>query len=142
MTANTLQFTAIPNGIASAGPTATVVSLSVYVTPQLSDPTLATVPAFLDWPSHWPSGAAGAQAPVFSVQFGGGPAVTATLDPAHAAGRFDSTLWKAIFTAQTTVNAWSVSSYASAGVLSYGAQSVSNAVKAAYRYAAPHTVRP
>ena len=49
---NAVMFTAIPTGIASANAATgvTVARLSVYVTPQIADTSLATVPAFADWP--------------------------------------------------------------------------------------------
>jgi hypothetical protein len=143
-----VMFTALPNGIVSADGSGTYVSLTIYVTPRLASPSLASVPAFADWPSV----AAGL---TFSVQVNN-EAVrpVATLDPSakYAANRFDSDLWKAIFwpagprsavARAVPVTPWAARpSYAKSGLLSFGSKDVSTTVKTAYQSVATSTKKP
>jgi hypothetical protein len=137
------MFTAIPTGIVSANASTgvTVASLSVYVTPQITDGSLASVPAFLDWPST-------VAALTFSVQFRGtaasDPRATATLDPnpKYAANRFDSALWKAICGPQAPVQPWTVKDFRASGLLSFKSKDVSAAVKTTYKSVAAQESKP
>ncbi len=146
---NSVMFTALPSGIASATPSGTVVSLSVFVTPQLAASASLSGSPFADWPSL----AAGL---TFSVALGTSPtAPTAPcwLDPgpqsSYAIDRFDSGLWNAIFGAPAgsssspvSVNAFLPPNYVTSGVLSFGSQAVSSAVKSTYGSLAALTTKP
>src|SRR5258706_12433212 len=93
--ANSVMLTAIPTGIVSADARTgtTVASLSVYVTPQITDTSLAATSPL----ANWPNVAAGL---TFRVQFRGtsqvDPFAIATLDPRYADNRFDQALWQAM----------------------------------------------
>src|SRR3954468_12303804 len=119
MSTNSIQFTAIPNGVTSALATPTTASLTVFVTPQLVNGSLAGT-AFAKWPSA-------ASALKFNVQFAGGVAVPAT----QVSNAVDDALWGQIFAA-APVHPWSVPNHAAAGVLSYRSKSISDVVKSAY----------
>jgi hypothetical protein len=136
-----VMFTALPNGVSSADSTGTVVSLSIYVSPQLGAGTLADVAGFV----HWPATAA---ALTFGVQFNStasnAPRAAAWLDPDPrlATGRFDVALWNKLFSPTMPLNAWSVRDHSTSGVLSYGAKAISDGVKSTYRAIAPLHARP
>ncbi len=140
---NAVMFTAIPTGIVSANPSTgvTVASLSVYVTPQITDTTLANVPAFVDWPAT----VAGL---TFSVQFRGtaasDPRTNATFDPnpKYAVNRFDSALWRTIFGLQQRVEPWRVKDFRASGLLSFKSKDVSEAVKSTYGSVATRATKP
>ncbi|HEY2511465.1 MAG TPA: hypothetical protein VGI39_11440, partial [Polyangiaceae bacterium] len=144
---NAVMFTLLPSGIVSANASGTVASFSVYVTPQVADPSLATVPAFMDWPGTIGPVATNSQ---FFLQFGttGSNAITAVAkldaNSKYTANRFDSKLWKSIFGAHANaqIAPWAVRDYTKSGVLSFGAKKVSSAVKSIYKSAAPLTTRP
>jgi hypothetical protein len=141
--ANSVMLTAIPNGIVSADASSgtTVASLSVYVTPQIADTSLAATSPL----ANWPAVAAGL---TFRVQFRGtstvDPFAIATLDPnpQYTNNRFDQALWQAIFAPGAFLRPWSVQDYAASGVLSFKAKDVSAAVRATYGAAAPLKSRP
>ena len=133
---SSVMFTALPSGIVSATASGTVVSLSVYVTPQLgAGASLSPGQPFADWPAT-------VSALAFHVTLGtsaSGSVAPCALDPgpngSYATDRFDSGLWATIFrtaSAPVTVNPFAVSNYTASGVLSYGSQAVSSAVKATY----------
>jgi hypothetical protein len=137
------MFTAIPTGIVSADSSKTRASLSVYVTPQITDAT----PVSSSPLANWPKIAAGL---TFGVYFvappPNNPSAVATLDPnpVYAANRFDQALWQAIFSSGQPVTPWAPQSrnMTKSGLLSYRAEDVSSAVKATYAAAAQSKAHP
>ena len=95
MSTQNIMWTALPNGLTSAGDK---LRLSVLVSPRLitnaAVGTLAEFPDFLDWPAK----VAGL---TFTVEFQGGPSVAAgrVTEPGYPA--LDSPAWKALFTRRT-----------------------------------------
>jgi hypothetical protein len=142
MSTNSVMFTALPSGVVSATSSGTVVSLSVYVTPQLAAAaSITSVPAF----ANWPKTVAGLGWTVTLTAGTTAHPIAATLDPRYAAGRFDQSLWAAIFgsgTSPVAVNQFAVKNYTASGVLSYGAAPISSTVKSTYKALAPLTTKP
>jgi hypothetical protein len=149
-TTNQVMFTALPSGVVSATSTGTEVSLSVYVTPQLlAAASITTAPGF----SNWPAVAAGLtfQATLTSTATSKSVTATCSLDTrnGYATGRFDSTLWTAIFgpppgktSSAIGVNTFAVPNYTASGTLSFAAAPVSSVVKSAYSSVASLTAKP
>src|SRR4051794_27271934 len=107
---NAVMFTAIPTGIVRVEGGKTIASLSVYVTPQVQNKSLASYAAFADWPQT-------VRDLAFRAQFAsGGVSLTLDPNPKYATNRLDSQLWKKIF-GPAQVNGWKVKDYSSAGLL-------------------------
>ena len=100
MSTQNIMWTALPNGLTQDG---TSLRLSVLVSPRLTanaaTGTLAEFPDFQDWPAT----VAGL---TFSVEFTGGPTVSATpvVEPGNPA--LDSPAWKALFPATFPVRSY------------------------------------
>ena len=100
MSTQNIMWTALPNGLTPDG---TRLRLSVLVSPRLTADaatgTLAEFPDFQDWPAQ----VAGL---TFSVEFTGGPTVSATpvVEPGNPA--LDSPAWKALFPATFPVRSY------------------------------------
>ena len=146
MTGNSVMFTALPSGVVSATSSGTVVSLSVYVTPQLAAAaSLSSVQSFVDWPSV-------VSGLTFAVTLGTtatAPQAICTLDPRYADHRFDSSLWASIFgpppnatVSAIAVNQHAVPNYTTSGILSYNAAAVGSAIRNAYSSVAALRQKP
>jgi hypothetical protein len=153
MKTQTIIWTALPNGVAgvaakAAGGVARVaggaarvapapargdlrLKLSVFVSPRLwvdgAETTLGQFPDFLDWP-------AAVKSMQFKVQFNGGPAIAAEQSNA-APDSLDSTLWTAIFTADTYLEPHKFTDYSKARIISYPASNVDAHIRELYQAA-------
>jgi hypothetical protein len=128
----TIIWTALPH--TSNGPVAegTLLNLSVHIAPRLwsDDPTVTLLPLshypdFLDWP-------AALSAATFTVEFDGGPAVTAV--PVNASLRSD--LWQGLFRNDTDVRPYIFQDFRAIPVQSFSATALHETVKGIYQRAA------
>ncbi len=118
MSTQSIMWTALPNGLTPDG---TRLRLSVLVSPRLTADaatgTLAEFPDFEDWPAQ----VAGL---TFSVEFSGGPTLSATpvVEPGNPA--LDSPAWKALFPATFPVRSYAFDDRSALAVRSFPTKKV------------------
>jgi hypothetical protein len=127
MSTQNIMWTALPNGLTQDG---TSLRLSVLVSPRLTANaaigTLAEFPDFLDWPAQ-------VAALTFSVEFTGGPTVSATpvVEPGNPA--LDSPAWTALFPATFPVNSYAFDDRSALAVRSFPTKKVHSFLKNTYQ---------
>lgn len=130
MNAQTITWTALPNGVV-ASRTAAKLKLSVFVSPRLQSdnaaPTLSLFPDFVDWPGALFPFDASRQIS-FSVQFGTQRAVTATRT--GALPRYD--LWSALFPETARVASFAFPDYKNRPIQSYPVKNIQAFLKQQY----------
>jgi hypothetical protein len=118
MSTQNIMWTALPNGLTPDG---TRLRLSVLVSPRLTADaatgTLAEFPDFQDWPAQ-------VATLTFSVEFTGGPTVSAppVVEPGNTA--LDSPAWKALFPATFPVRSYAFDDRSALAVRSFPTKKV------------------
>jgi hypothetical protein len=129
MASQTIILTALPNGISGTGADRKL-KLSVFVSPRLKaaqteGDTLTLFPDLLDWPARL-------QQASFKLQFTNGPTVDATLDKS----KLDSSLWKALFAADSFVRPYVFDNFQGRPIISYPAKRIHQQVRSTYQLTA------
>ncbi|MBV9791421.1 MAG: YncE family protein [Chloroflexi bacterium] len=120
----TILWTALPNGISRTGDR---LQLSVFVSPRLvatpSDGrTLLPTPDLLAWPERMRNAR-------FRLEFGGGPTVEATFNPAV----LKPDLWRALFKQTTLVRSHRFDDFTDRKVISYPVRNLHQSIKQTYQ---------
>ena len=127
MSIRNIMWTALPNGLTSAGDK---LRISILVSPRLVtdngvDGTLAQFPDFLDWP-HTASGLK------FKVEFQSGPSFSVGLPPVTTAA-FDSPAWTALFYRDAPVKSYQFDDKSNLNVLSFPTKKILSFIKQNYQ---------
>ena len=126
MEKQTIMWTALPHGV-SVVEGKSMLNLSVYCSFRLMSTTpatkkLATYPDLLDWGNRMKSGVG------FTVEFGGGPTVAATLK----GDQIDAALWPLLFTGDAPVKPYEYEDLSAKLIHSYPVRNVESFIRNQY----------